>query len=247
MNNLVKNNPTAIKVIKMHKIKQQRNDIIKSLSFICLFILICYITGISMKTETISAIPINHQLNNKIATIITDNVKENKTVNKKVIDYKIQSAHISENGMNFIKKHEKFSAKGYWDVNGVTVGWGHKINKDDPEWLRVKKVGDWISKSAADKLFEKDMDDFINPALVRVVKELSKNNVHINQNMIDGIASLIYNCGEYGFKTTEFYRLLKNGKINKAIECVPQTRVYCEGHKERRKNEQKLMIGDYVC
>lgn len=247
MNNLVKNNPTAIKVIKMHKIKQQRNDIIKSLSFICLFILSCYITGISIKTDSISATPIDHKLNNKIATIITDNVKVNKTINKKVINDKIQTVHISENGMNFIKKHETFSAKGYWDVNGVTVGWGHKINKDDPEWLRVKKVGDWISKSASDKLFEKDMVEFINPALVRVVKELSKNNVHINQNMIDGIASLIYNCGEHGFKTTEFYRLLKKGKINKAIDCVPQTRVYCEGHKERRKNEQKLMLGNYTC
>lgn len=247
MNNLVKNNPTAIKVIKMHKIKQQRNDIIKSLSFICLFILTCYIAGISLKTDSISATPIDHKLNNKIATIITENVKKNKSVNNGLKNIKIQSAHISENGMNFIKEHETFSAKGYWDVNGVTVGWGHKINKDDPEWLRVKKIGDWISKSAADKLFEKDMDEFINPALVRVVKELSKNNVHLNQNIIDGIASLIYNCGEHGFKTTEFYRLLKKGKIDKAIECVPQTRVYCDGHKERRKNEQKLMMGSYSC
>lgn len=247
MNNLVKNNPTAIKVIKMHKIKQQRNDIIKSLSFICLFILSCYIAGISLKAESISATPIDHKLNNKIATIITDNVKKDKSVNNGLKNIKIQSVHISENGMNFIKKHETFSAKGYLDVNGVTVGWGHKINKADPEWLRVKKVGDWISKSAADKLFEKDMNEFINPALIRISKELSENNVHINQNMIDGIASLIYNCGEHGFKTTEFYRLLKKGKISKAIDCVPQTRVYCDGHKKRRKNEQKLMMGDYNC
>ena len=45
--------------------------------------------------------------------------------------------------------------------------------------------------------------------------------------------------------TIELKNNNEEGKINEAISCVPETNVSCEGHKERRKNEQALMMGDY--
>lgn len=244
MNNLVKNNPTAQKVIEMHNLKKKQNENIKCA--LCFWVLIFGVLFIGKFTNepNVSAKTISKVNAHKVITKATKEIKSDETkvlTNKK----EIEPVHISEKGIRFIKETEKFSPQGYWDVNGVTLGWGHKINSDDPEWLKSKKVGDWISKSAADKLFQKDVDEFINPALVRITDELSANNVYISQNMVDGIASLIYNCGEHGFKSTRFYALLKEGKIKEAISCVPETKVSCEGHKERRKNEQALMMGNY--
>lgn len=244
MNNLVKNNLTAQKVIEIRNFKKKQNENVKSV--LCFWALIFGVLFIGKITNepNVSAKTIS-----KVDTykVITKLPKEIKSVETKVVTNKKENEpiHISEKGIRFIKETEKFSPQGYWDVNGVTLGYGHKINSNDPEWLKSKKVGDWISKSDADKLFQKDIDKFINPALVRITDELSANNVYISQNMVDGIASLIYNCGEHGFKSTRFYALLKEGKINEAISCVPETKVSCEGHKERRKNEQALMMGNY--
>ena len=94
-------------------------------------------------------------------------------------------------------------------------------------------------------MFEKDINEFINPALVRITDELAENKVYISQNIVDGLASLIYNCGEQGVKTTHFYELLKQGKIKEAISCVNETRIYQEAHKTRRKSEQAMMMGSY--
>lgn len=244
MNNLVKNNPTARKVIERHNLKKKQKENIKCA--LCFWVLIFGVVFIDKFTSepNVSAKAISKVDAYKVIEKIPDEIK---SVETKVLTNKkdIEPVHISEKGIRFIKEAEKFSPQGYWDVNGVTLGWGHKINSNDPEWLKSKKVGDWISKSDADKLFQKDIDKFINPALVRITNELSENKVYISQDMIDGIASLVYNCGESGFKSTRFYALLKEGKINEAISCVTETKVSCEGHKERRKNEQALMIGNY--
>ncbi len=244
MNNLVKNNLTTQKVIEIRNFKKQQNENVKSV--LCFWVLIFGVLFIGKITNesNVSAKTISNIDAHKVITKATKEMKSDET---KVVTNKkgIEPVHISEKGIRFIKEAEKFSPQGYWDVNGVTLGWGHKINSDDPEWLKSKKVGDWISKSEADKLFQKDIDEFINPALVRITDELSANKVYISQDIVDGIASLIYNCGESGFKSTRFYALLKEGKINEAISCVPETKVSCEGHKERRKNEQALMMGNY--
>ena len=244
MNNLVKNNPTARKVIEMHNLKKKQKENIKCV--LCFwFLIFCAV----LMSKFINEPKVSAKAISKVDAyeVIVKIPNEIKSIETKVVTNKkdIEPVHISEKGIRFIKETEKFSPQGYWDVNGVTLGWGHKINSNDPEWLKSKKVGDWISKSDADKLFQKDIDEFINPALVRITDELSTNKVYISQDMVDGIASLIYNCGESGFKSTRFYSLLKEGKINEAISCVPETNVSCEGHKERRKNEQALMMGDY--
>lgn len=247
INNLVKNNPTAKKAVELYKAKQKRNENIKWALSIWAIIFLMTLFGKTFNEPTVSA---NNNKNVIIAKItkshiIKKDTTQLKQTSKRKVRKKIEPVHISEKGMRFIKETEQFSAQGYWDVNGVTLGWGHKINKSDPKWLQNKKVGDWISRKDADELFEKDMNEFINPSLVRITDELSANKIYISQDVIDGMASLIYNCGEYGFKTTKCYQLFKKGKINKAIACVANTKISCEGHKERRKNEQALMMGDY--
>jgi len=242
MNNLVKNNPTAKRAISIYNAKKKIKDNIKCSLLFWSIIGTSTLFGNPMPSGYIKTKIVTKEHKKINEQRITNNVSENNDVKKQKT---VEKVHISKNGMAFIKSTETLSRRAYWDVNGITLGWGHKINSKDPKWLRNKKVGDWISKKDADELFEKDMNEFINPALVRITDELSANKVYVSQDFVDGLASLIYNCGEQGIKTTRFYELLKSGKIKQAISCVSETRVYQKGHIERRKNEQAMMNGNY--
>lgn len=248
MNNLVRNNLTAKRLKEINKIRGKRNENRYSVMFFWGMVAVCACIGQVNHDNVASANDNISQYKHKLVSV-TKTLCEvsSKTKDVIVMDTMRQCAiGISEKGKKFIKENEGLSRQGYWDTNGITLGWGHKIKSDDPKWLREKNVGDWISKKDADELFEKDMETFINPALRRICCELNDNNVHVNQHMIDAMASLIYNCGEHGFKSTDFYALLKQGKVKQASRILIHTKVACDGHKNRRLKEQKLMNGNYT-
>lgn len=157
---------------------------------------------------------------------------------------------ISPRGKKLIKEFETLSLTSY-RIKGEssnTIGWGHKINSNDPLWLRRKWVGHKITKREADKLFDSDIEKFINPALNRIKKDLKSKGVNINslsQDFIDGLASLIYNCGEEGIKSTRFYKHLSHNRIKEAINSVDTTKVSHKGHRSRRATEQAFMKGKH--
>lgn len=153
---------------------------------------------------------------------------------------------VSNAGKRMIKKFETLQLTSYRieGENSNTIGWGHKINSDDPIWLRRKWVGEKITKEQADEIFRNDIEKFVEPALNRMADELLENDInpnYVRQSVWDGLASLIFNCGEQGVKTTEFYQYFKVGKFDKAISLVDGTKVFLNGHKVRRKEEQKMM------
>lgn len=252
MNNLVRNNLTAKRLKEINKVREKRKESISGIIFFWGMVAICACIGRISNSDAVYANGNIMRYKHKIASVTrTRNkalLKANKTIEKQSVGAITQedTIGISENGKKFLKENEGLSRQGYWDTNGITLGWGHKIKSDDPKWLREKNVGDWISKKDADELFEKDMETFINPALRRICCELNDNNVHVNQHMIDAMASLIYNCGEHGFKSTDFYALLKQGKVKQASRILIHTKVACDGHKNRRLKEQKLMNGNYT-
>ena len=168
--------------------------------------------------------------------IIITNCRENNQFGSK--------RGISQKGIDFIKENEKFAARAYWDVNGITIGYGHKINKDDPAWMQKIKVGQWVQESYALKLFYCDIDKLVNNGINIIIKDLSNNGVNtdrLSQSFIDGLGDMIYNCGLNGVMTTDFYKHLKKGNIKKAIDIIPNTRVFCDNHKERRQKTKALM------
>lgn len=170
--------------------------------------------------------------------------KENKHIWHKPTSHK--KIKVSSQGKKMIKKFETLQLTSYRikGENSNTIGWGHKINSDDPIWLRRKWVGKTITKEQADEIFRNDIEKFVEPALNRMADELLENDInpnYVRQSVWDGLASLIFNCGEQGVKTTEFYQYFKVGKFDKAISLVDGTKVFLNGHKVRRKEEQKLM------
>lgn len=155
---------------------------------------------------------------------------------------------MSNNGKEFIKEHESLSLTKY-HIKGeskYTIGWGHTIDKNE-------KIPNKISKSYAQKLFNNDISE-TNESINRLLKPFQKKNFKFTQEFVDGLGSLIFNCGETGVKNSEFYQTLlkcrkdKNepSNINKrdieyALSKVKKTHIYFEGHKKRRHNEYKLM------
>ena len=153
---------------------------------------------------------------------------------------------VSSQGKEMIKKFEALKLVSYRidGENSNTIGYGHKINSNDPIWLRRKWVGEKITEEQANEIFRNDIENFVEPALNRIADELLENDINPNnvrQSVWDGLASLIFNCGEQGIKRTKFYKYFKAGQFDKAISMVDGTKVFLNGHKSRRKEEQRLM------
>ena len=150
---------------------------------------------------------------------------------------------ISNKGKQFIKDQEKCALTAYWDSNAYSIGWGHH-GSDVTKGMK-------ISKSQADKYFDKDIKE-IEVAANRIINSLPYK-YKFSQNFFDGLCSLVYNAGESGTKKSEFYKRLikcrvKNGQMNKqdlaySISGVKISRISCKGHISRRYNEHKLMLG----
>lgn len=156
---------------------------------------------------------------------------------------------ISKVGLDFIKDTEICVLDAYNDPdpNRRSVGWGHQIQPGENL--------EHITQQKADELFEKDIQ-WVNDAINRLIKQNDSRFIY-TQGFIDGLGSLIYNCGERGVTLTEFYsrwqrcRYDKNepGFINKSdlhftIAAVKISRISSPGHHKRRYNEHKLMLNN---
>ena len=182
------------------------------------------------------------KLEAKIASSIETDVAYEPFDDENTVEY----ISISPFGKKQIKEFEQLSLTAYNDGgNGRrSIGYGHQIKSDDPKWLRKLYHGGSLTKAQAEKLFENDIKTMVEPAVNRINMELSLLGVNthkLSQGFYDALGSMIYNCGESGVKKTEFYRLLKRGKISKAIALVPTTHIYAEGHKARRRIEAEMM------
>ena len=157
------------------------------------------------------------------------------------------SYRLSRNGKNFIKSKETCVLTAYNDPDPKrrSVGWGHQIQPGE-------KL-EHITQKKADELFEKDIE-WVNDAINRLIKQHDGRFIY-SQGFVDGLGSLIYNCGERGVTLTEFWdrwsrcRYDKNtpgfinqNDLNYTIAAVKTSRISAKGHIERRYDEHKLML-----
>lgn len=154
---------------------------------------------------------------------------------------------MSEEGIEMIKHFEKLSLDKY-KIEGekyFTIGYGHQIRENED-------IGEHISEKHADKLLESDIKK-VNKSINSLVSELDDRLV-FSQGFIDGLGSLIYNCGENGVRESKFFKRLKRCRFTSyetfkkdydyALAGVKDSNIVFEGHKARRKAEYKIMIKD---
>ena len=160
---------------------------------------------------------------------------------------KPEKYRLSKIGKDFIKAKEICVLHAYNDPDPKrrSVGWGHQI--------RPGENLEHITQNKANELFEKDIE-WVNDAINRLIAQHDNRFVY-SQGFIDGLGSLIYNCGERGVTLTEFwdrwqkcrYDRKQPGYINKndlnyTIAAVKTSRISAPGHVERRYDEHKLML-----
>lgn len=132
---------------------------------------------------------------------------------------------LNPEGVEFIKKHEAFSAKAYYDQGGVvTIGYGSTKYLDG----RPVKITDSISQPEAYYLLIHSLDDYEWSVHSNVDKSLT-------QSQYNALVSFTYNCGVSAFERSnllkkvnsdptdpriirEFYRwIYVKGKVSKGL------------------------------
>lgn len=192
------------------------------------------------KTNTIFATEtVEHIVEADANTFITED--------ETVLKFATYPYSISEVGKEHIKDYESLRLKPYCIGKNTrpSIGYGHQI-LDNEKYTT-------ITKAEAEAIFEKDIEK-TNASINRLLKNLNKK-FKFSQGFIDGLGSLIYNCGEYGITQTEFYQRLNNCRYdnsvksninqsdyNYTIAAVKNTKVTHAGHKSRRLAEYQMMI-----
>lgn len=133
----------------------------------------------------------------------------------------------SANGVAFIKSHEGFYSKPYWDVDGYSIGYGHHENV---------KATDTITKEEAEKLLKSDLTKIYEPYVNRY-----QNSYKFNQNEYDALISFVYNCGSGNLNRLLIYGKRSRDEIRKAILLYNKAGgKIVSGLTQRRKDELKL-------
>lgn len=170
-----------------------------------------------------------------------ENIKQAPNEKKASKNYKMSArAH------DFIKSFEKCKLTAY-HIKGEkhnTIGWGHYLQNKNEQ--HIKK----ITQKRADELFREDVA-WVDKAVTDMLNDVNPD-YKWPQGIVDGLGSLVYNCGEHGVRTTEFYRRLQNCRfhngvinesdINYTLAIVKKTRCTKPGHYKRRIGEYQMMI-----
>ena len=138
----------------------------------------------------------------------------------------------SKNGIDFIKKYEKYYRKAHKNNNDnfYTIGYGH-TGEDVSGTL-------FITKEQAEALFKLDLkrnEDYVNDPSYVPIK--------LTQNQFDALVSFSFNCGKEKLK-----KLVENRNLfeiaNELTEYNKQNGIILEELKERREAEKKLFLTD---
>lgn len=164
--------------------------------------------------------------------------------------YKANECRVSVEGKEMIKSFESCSLTAY-KLDGehlYTIGYGHVIRLDE-------NIPHHINKQTADELFNKDIKT-IECCVRNMLGELDDRFTY-TQGFVDGLASLVYNCGQAGVEKTRFWQRMQSCRYDKtigninvndlkyaiaAVKTANISRLYKKGHSRRRNEEHKRML-----
>jgi len=100
----------------------------------------------------------------------------------------------SEDGLEFIKKVEGFSAKPYRDTDGhYTIGYG--------TWCDSDKVSYYMNNPMSKEEADRALRETVRKLEIEVNKLEEKNGITFTQQQYDAVISLIFNCGVNSLRT----------------------------------------------
>ena len=150
----------------------------------------------------------------------------------------LAQSQISTEMKQFIKGVEGLSLEVYMDGYYRAVGYGHRINPSDPDWIYSLVEYDVITPVIADALFEKDMLSIVAKGLYQVREDIGND---YPSNVYDVMGSLIYNMGLSGLRSTPFYNLFKKKCYLAAFRALLSTKCSSIGLQQRREFELQVL------
>ena len=153
----------------------------------------------------------------------------------------------TDDGVEFIKAREGFTAKAYWDYQQYSIGYGSYCEKDE--------YPDGITEKQADRLLRKRLQSFEE----KINAFLDTNHIRLSEQEYDALVSFTYNNGDYWMREKNQSRLASllisgNYSVNEfasafGIWCHVTTSSGTEIHDgliDRRLRELKLFFyGEY--
>ena len=135
----------------------------------------------------------------------------------------------SQNGIEFIKRHEGLRLKAYQCPAGVwTIGYGSTVGV---------RPGDVINEAQAEALLRED---------IRIAeREVNRHKLNINQNKFDALVSFTFNVGYWNFRNSTLLKRIKENPNHPDIENQFGRWIYAKGRVlpglvKRREEEAKL-------
>jgi len=148
----------------------------------------------------------------------------------------------SNDGLDFIRDHEKLRLEGYKIGDGmITIGWGHA----EPVGTSKYAEGQKISDSEAEKLFRQDIKKVEEGLRSLFVMWREQGlDIKISQHMWDSMVSMAYNMGVNGLRGSDMIQLLKQEDYLAAADSILTTRVDPKfpGLEIRREAEKELFL-----
>lgn len=127
----------------------------------------------------------------------------------------------SQSGIEIIRSHEGLKLTSYKCPAGVwTIGYGH---------TKGVKPGDRITEQKAVEYLKEDLNESENT--------INAQNLVLNQNQFDAIASFIFNVGSANFKNST---LLKKAKANSNDPTIAGE--FAKWNKARDPKTGKLVV-----
>lgn len=169
-----------------------------------------------------------------IALVIASN---NKTHNHKYkhpcVHMEQKKMHISDKGMELIKKFEGLRLEAYKNKNDVwTIGYGH---------TKTAHKGKAITKEEAEELLRFDLE-WAEKAVCNHVK------VKLTQNQFDALVSFTFNLGEANFVNSTLLKRVNRNQHNlvpkELTKWVYREHETLKGLARRRVQEAKLYLED---
>lgn len=140
---------------------------------------------------------------------------------------------LSQNGLDFIKKHEGFSAKPYRDAAGYSVGFGHFILPNEQNLISG------VNAATAENLLRGDV-----AKAERGVNAYVK--VPLSQNAFDALVSFAYNVGVSGLARSDVVRRLNAGDKTGAAASfghfITSQKIVIPALVKRRQEEAGLFL-----
>jgi lysozyme len=155
----------------------------------------------------------------------------------------------SNTGLRAITAHEGLVLNAYLDPVGVvTIGYGFTNRSRvflawaKTKWGRPMRLGDRITKSEADNILRRLLDEEYEPFVINAL-----DGKYVPQHVFDACVSVVYNLGPRALKW-KWFKAVKAGDLVTASARLRNTGTTASGQRlrglvNRRKAEARMLMG----